>query len=137
MKMLAAAALTLLLSACASQDHAPLLFGQAHTLGISVGASPANQTPEMTLGFKDVNIAVIPTVGGNLPDGLIQGTTSKDYDAYSTFGQFEASGKATEVQLGKFFATGIAARRLADGFGCKVSNGRASGCDGKGPAPTQ
>jgi hypothetical protein len=87
----------------------------------------------MTLGFKDINIAVIPTVGGNLAGGLIQGSTSRDHDAYSTFGQFQASGKATEVQLGKFFATGIAARKLADGFGCDVSDGRAHGCDGKGP----
>ena len=55
-------AVALLLGACASQDHAPLFFGQAQTLGISVGASPASQTPEMTLGFKDVNVAVVPTL---------------------------------------------------------------------------
>ena len=127
MKAMALVAISFLVGACAS-PQAPLLFGQAHTLGISVGANSANQTPEMTLGFKDVNIAVIPTVNPGT-GALIQGHSSDGFDdSYSTFGQFEANGAATGVSLGKFFATGIAARRLADGFACEISDASEAGC---------
>jgi hypothetical protein len=91
------------------------------------------------LGFKDANFAVVPTVykseeGKN--DQLTGKTdgTNPDEDAFSTLGQFEASTQETTVALGKFFATGIAARRLADGFACEVSNGTEAGCTGPGPA---
>ncbi len=122
-----------LLVGCTSTENAPLIFGQAQTLGISVGASSTNLTPEITVGYKDINIAHIPTIV-RTDDGsgvLIQGTvgdTGQHKDAYSTFGQFEASAKADEVSLGKFFATGIAARRLADGFACALSKGTETNC---------
>jgi hypothetical protein len=115
---------------CASQEHAPLLFGQAHTLGVSIGASTAG-TPDLVVGFKDANIAHIPTVakfdnGGGV---LIQGDVGAGHrDAYATFGQFESSTTGSSVGLGKFFATGLAARRLADGFACKLSSGTDQTC---------
>jgi hypothetical protein len=129
-KVLLSGCMALLLAACASQhDHAPLIFGQAHSLGVSVGANPATQTPEINLGFKDLDIAVVPTVGGTGPDGLIQGRATDGFrDAYSTFGQFQTNATATGVSLGKFFATGIAARRLADGFACEISDASEAGC---------
>ena len=134
MRTLALTAVAVLVGACASPPQAPLLFGQAQTLGISVGANAANQTPEMTLGYKDVNIAVIPTVNPGT-GGLIQGRSSDGFDdSYSTFGQFEANGGATGVSLGKFFATGIAARRLADGFACEISDASDVGCPNQ-PVP--
>jgi hypothetical protein len=120
-----------LLSGCTSYEHAPLLFGQAHSVGVNVGTNPANQTPEISVGYKDVDIALIPTIGGSGPNGLIQGSTSADHDAYSTFGQFDVTAKGAEVGLGKFFATGIAARRLADGFACEISRGTDSDCTGR------
>lgn len=120
-----------LFSGCASSEHAPLLFGQAQTLGISVGAAAQGQAPELTVGYKDVNIAHIPTVvlAEDGSGALIQGETGgKDKDAYSTFGQFEASTNAAETSLGKFFATGIAARYLAEGFACEAARGTEAKC---------
>ena len=60
-KALGLGAIVLLLGGCTT-ENAPLLFGQAHSVGIAVGTNPANQTPEITVGYKDVDLAVIPTV---------------------------------------------------------------------------
>jgi hypothetical protein len=120
-------AIAILVAGCASQRNAPLLFGQTHSVGIAVGTNPASQTPEISVGYKDLDIAIIPTVSETTGQ-LIQGRSSDGFeDAYSTFGQFQTSVAASQVGLGKFFATGIAARRLADGFGCEISRGTA-GC---------
>ena len=52
------------------------------------------------------------------------GTAQPDKDAFSVLGQFElvTEGQQAKVGLGKFFATGLAARRLADGFASALSN---------------
>jgi hypothetical protein len=132
MRVLIPASVTLLLAACASQyDHAPLIFGQAHSLGVSIGTNPANQTPELNLGFKDMDIAIVPTVGGVGANGLIQGKVDGGIDAYSTFGQFSTTVEGTSVGLGKFFATGNAAVALGDGFGCKAAGYSGKECVGR------
>ncbi len=126
------------LAGCVSAENAPLIFGQSQTLGISVGTDAAGAGATATVGFKDYNIAIIPTIA-TWPDGqpmLIQARVEgfDNVDAYSTFGQFEASTEGTKISLGKFFATGIAARRLADGFACEVSDGTDKHCIGGRPA---
>ena len=44
--------------------------------------------------------------------------------ALSTFGTFsidtKAEGTVASARLGKFFATGVAAQKLADGFACSL-----------------
>jgi len=161
-----AAAATTLMAGCTS-DHAPLFFGQTQTAGIAIGVNPATSVPEITVGYKDANIANVPTAimqpdGSFLPlNGAAQvgenrtEDSGNERDAYSTFGQFDvnvgtgssvsqknegssgAVGSQTvpsgstpdaKIALGKFFATGLAARYLAQGFACDVSGGSHSTC---------
>jgi len=130
---LLATAATLL---CACRSSSVLVFGQSHMVGISVGTAPSQSTPELAVGYKDFDIAVVP-VAILSKDGSVTKDTLRvnsavasadrkdgyDTDALSVLGQFEVSTKAKdpEVGLGKFFATGLAAQKLADGFSCKLS----------------
>jgi hypothetical protein len=125
--------LLLPLVGCQSTGDLPLLFGQSDTIGISIGASPAEQSGELTLGYKSRNVAVIPLVTMQ-PDGAKTAVTATvtdeagnvSQDAMSVLGQFEADARAAPARasLGKFFATGLAARYLAQGFADELA-GRA------------
>ncbi len=119
-------AVTALCTACTTIQNPPLLFGQSHSVGIVIGGSAADNGAELTLGYKDRNIAIVPvTVKQQNGDSTqIKGTASAGFqDALSVLGQFEVNAKATQVEtsLGKFFATGLAAKRLADGFAAKLA----------------
>jgi len=106
---------------CSSSANTPLIFLQAHTLGISANAS-SQSTPELTLGFRDLDVAIVPVSDANgQPIRSVQKGQYKD--ALSVFGQFEAtteSGALPNAGLGKFFATGTAAAHLAQGFQHKL-----------------
>ncbi len=122
----------LALAACGNVDSAHLVFGQQHTVGLTIAGSGPTQEAELTLGFKDKNIAVVPVavknedgtytkLGGGIPEGENGGSAA---DAYSTLGQFElkaGSDSGPNVSLGKFFATGTAAQVLSQGFADKLS----------------
>lgn len=125
-------------------DAKPLFFAQGITFGLTGGTAPQNgNTPEFTVGYKQMNVAIVPTVMKNVEsedanvlkqakilaqDGLTLDTngnsSAKKQDALSTFGSFEGSGKTSEVELGVFFATGVAASHLAEGFKCKLAQGK-------------
>jgi hypothetical protein len=115
-------ALALAVSACAGEPM--LVFGQSQTVGLTIGASTTEQRGELSLGYKDYDVAVVPT------QTLSQ--AGDHADSLSVIGQFEvdggAEGAAPRVGLGKFFATGLAAKTLADGFRCQVSEGRHESC---------
>ncbi|WP_413206861.1 hypothetical protein [Rhodospirillum sp. A1_3_36] len=133
-------AVALTLSACSTVESSPLIFGQGLTVGISVGPSTVNSTtPEMTVGVKQTDVAVVPTVvpkdidlpnGGELGPRQItaHGAQTKDgdnllegeQDALSTFGSFSSDTAINGVKLGVFFATGVAAQNLSVGFSCAV-----------------
>jgi len=137
------AALLLALAAAAAGCSSPpgqtmLVFGQTQTVGISIGGSVPDQGASFTLGYQDRNFAIVPatvaqgngqatqvlsTVGADGEGGL--GST----DALSVLGQFEVRSdtRAANVGLGKFFATGLAAQKLADGFSEQIA--------GKGMVP--
>jgi len=108
-----------------------VLFGQSNTLGISVGASAADQGGDLVLGYKGQNFAIVPVSVGQ-PDGgsaHIGAAVGDGFsDAYSVLGQFEAKSRtgatAQSAGLGTFFATGLAAKRLSDGFAQKMGDGR-------------
>lgn len=112
---------------CGSVPNPPLIFGQTQTLGVTVAGSPASQGGEFTVGFRDWNFALVP-VTVTQGDGTVTSLTasanpdgnSQFEDAFSTLGQFEADAEGgpgtAKVRLGKFFATGLAAKVLADGF---------------------
>lgn len=112
--------LAAVLSAGCASDQIPLVFGQAQTVGMTMAGSAPEQGGEFTFGYRDKNIAVIPTESlSEAPGG--DGTHK---DALSVLGQFEVEGGARDggsIALGKFFATGLAAKTLADGFRCEIS----------------
>ncbi len=156
------------LSGCASNQPLPLLFGQTQTVGLTINGSVPEQGGELSLAYRDRNIAVIPiqspagaqfdardgcsdqdlaettgkaaTTVEQKPatDTKNQSTTNANQktatnanlranctrDTFSVFGQFELNGEAQPagVGLGKFFATGFAARKLADGFAERLKN---------------
>lgn len=136
---------------CQEQASQPLIFGQGISFGVVMGAAAqAGNTPELTVGMKMVDIAIVPTVIG-LPDAVLREavangakfdrlmasdrriTGNRDVqlsdgkpteygsqDALSTFGSFSSSTESGSVKLGVFFATGVAAQSLAEGFKCGV-----------------
>jgi hypothetical protein len=103
---------------CSIPENQPLVFVQAHTLGISATTTGSSATPELTLGFRDLDLALVPVVTNNT---LLQSNagSGNNPDAYSVLGQFSvntAAGTSPNVGLGTFFSTGGAARSLATGF---------------------
>jgi len=113
---------------CMNTDATFLVFGQQQTVGIAIGGSTTDQGAELSLGYRDRNIAVIPVainpMGSNTTHAVESVGTdecgNRFTDSHSVLGQFEVNTKAgtgaAEVGLGKFFATGLAARVLAEGF---------------------
>ncbi len=126
-KIIALISLTTLLYGCASpKANIPLVFGQSHTVGISIGGSAADQGVDFTLGYKDKDIAIVPVTIEQKDGGNTQIKAKAEVgheDALSVFGQFELNSdtKQANVGLGKFFATGLAAKVLADGFKEKLA----------------
>lgn len=144
-------ALTAVLAGCGNVDGANLLFGQQQSVGLNMSASTTDQGTSLHLGFKDQDIAIVPVAVPNpSPDAgnsmtVIHGeSSSKDHDtggrnldALSVFGQFDLdAGGGTagggNVALGKFFATGVAATSLADGYKAKLGNETARHAGGDG-----
>lgn len=141
------AVLTVLaLGGCAQPAHPPLIFGQSHTVGVAITTEATDGGGALTIGYRDRDIAIVPVAveqaDGNRTqlDATVEDsardTAGIDKDAFSVLGQFELTaetGPAAKAGLGKFFATGIAARRLADGFACAMNEGphckSASGAD--------
>ncbi len=48
--------------ACVPNPNATLLFAQSQTLGVSINASTTQQSAELTLGYRDLDIAIVPVV---------------------------------------------------------------------------
>jgi hypothetical protein len=119
----------LALAGCGNVDSAHLVFGQQNTVGLDINLTAPEQGGALSLGYKDRDIAIIPVVVKEGESYKLTGSTnakdgSDENDAYSTLGQFDMkSGQngALSAGLGKFFATGLAAQKLADGFKAKLS----------------
>ena len=120
---------------CGCQSSSMLVFGQSQTVGITIGGAASDAGAEMTVGYKDRNVAIVPVAlmpekNATAKDAMLVtstvGAEDGDKDALSVLGQFEVSAKAQDAQvgLGKFFATGLAAQKLADGFACKLADPR-------------
>lgn len=122
------------LAGCAtSEEGSPLVFARTQTYGMTLAGSVPDQGAQLTLGYGDRNLAVVPTTQSNGEQIRGTGQGSDFQDSLSVLGQFEASGNATNVSasLGTFFSTGNAARLLAQGFSCKL--GPTQGVCGKAP----
>jgi hypothetical protein len=110
-----------------NNPNLPLVFGQAQTVGISISATSDTRGGEFTLGYKDANFAIVPTAymtSEGRYEKLYGQSGEKFTDALSTLGQFQLNSQqqaaAAGVGLDKFFATGIAAMKLGEGFRCKL-----------------
>lgn len=126
-RLLPLTAALLCLTACATSNRQMLVFGQTHTVGISIGATASEQGADFVLGYRDQNVAIVPVSLEVEPGKFaqIQSNSGDGFeDSLSVLGQFEvkSSTGSANVGLGKFFATGSAAKALADGFACKVAN---------------
>lgn len=116
------------LCGCGPIKGLPLVFGQAQSVGITITGSAPEQSGELTLGYKDKDLAVIP-----LDELSMQPSANGTFqDALSVLGQFDVNAKAApaDTSLGKFFATGTAASKLAEGFKCKLGGTASSFPDG-------
>jgi len=124
-----------------------MIFAQYEALGFSLGAAASQQGGDLTLGWKDRNVAIVPVIlrdGRGYADQIRGKVTNDDpnnkwpdptdRDALSVLGQFQfdstQGSPAVEVGLGKFFSTGTAAQRLADGFKTRL-------CEEYKAVPTQ
>ena len=124
--------LAVVMSGCTNKPHNDvLLFGTNTKFALDISAPPENAgVPQLTVGYKRqefvwmplyVNAKVstyVPT-GANLTDGKYIGEEGdKDKDTYSVLASFGAdfgagTGEASGG-LAQMFATGIAARKLAE-----------------------
>jgi hypothetical protein len=126
-KIVTGAGLGATLAACSPTTNPPLFFAQTHTFGVGIHGSPTQQSADLTLGYRDLDIAIVPVsatdgAGQVVPLTSIAGG-GNSRNALSVLGQFNANAAATAptVSLGTFFATGLAADKLADGFGERLS----------------
>jgi hypothetical protein len=120
-QMMVACVFASALAGCNTSPDLPLVFYQATTVGISASATGGGATPELSLGYRDTDVAVVPVSSSSGSVRAINPDSAghKFQDALSVFGQFQVdanAGTSPKVGLGKFFATGQAAQHLADGF---------------------
>ncbi|WP_395645439.1 hypothetical protein [Terricaulis sp.] len=134
-KAACAALLLVCTGACANQGA--LVFGTSDTVGISASGSAGETGAQLTVGFREQNAALAPVfvmpegAEGSEYDprvvllGANDAQTSAGHegasDTFSVFGSFSlrAETKDPNANLGRFFATGLAARELARGFACR------------------
>jgi len=136
-RKLAPCTLWIALAGCSSSQNQPLLFLQATTVGISASTTGSTETPELALGYRDIDVALVPVtdeaghpIRAKYPDA----TGAKFSDALSVFGQFQVNanaGTTTSAGLGKFFATGLAAQQIAAGFQKWLGQTPAANASGK------
>jgi len=119
-------AILLGIGGCATNSGQPLVFVQAQTVGITANAGGPQATPELTVGFRDLDVAVVPTESstGTPVRSVLPGQGGRFSDALSVLGQFSVgatAGTGPNATLGKFFATGTAASKLAEGFKAQLA----------------
>ncbi len=123
------------LAGCSLGPNPPLIFGQIQSVGFTINGSTTQQGGELTVGYRDFDVAIIPAttaqsggavtqVQGTVTDGKATST-----DALSVLGQFQVNAQAASPQtsFGKFFATGLAAQKLADGFKAQLGGAKIKG----------
>lgn len=118
-----------LLTACAQYKN-QLVFGESSDFSIAFHPLPEGGL-SFNVGYKQTDIAVVPVAtvdrSGKVLQRRAEGLSSEqetEKDAVSVFGQFSASSSRSpsdnsqtrNVTFGRFFATGVAAQRLAEGY---------------------
>jgi hypothetical protein len=116
------------LAGCSTGQTPPLFFAQTHTFGVGIRGSAGEQGANLTLGYRDLDVALVPVAvtdasGRVMPlQGSAGNQTIGGTNALSVFGQFNADVAAVSpsANLGTFFTTGLAADKLADGYRAKM-----------------
>lgn len=131
-----------LMSGCASYKN-ELVFGESSDFSIGLHPAPAGGL-DFNLGYKQTDIAVVPVAVLDSSREIRQRRAKENEDddkakkdAISVFGQFSASStrspsdgeKPPRVTFGRFFATGMAAQNLAEGY----ANGWKAGVSAQDP----
>lgn len=142
------------LQSCAVVPMAPLVYGSKTIGGLDISTNTsANPGASISLGYKRDDLALVPVAvrsedarGQRLH--IIRGQDSRsgkgedaasgkdDRDALSVFGSFEGRGLGTAAQdsakaealAANYFSTGIAAQKLANGFGDAEKYRQARNC---------
>lgn len=141
-KTILAIAATGLLTACGNVDSSHLIFGQQHVVGLSIGGSVPEQGGALTLGLRDLDIAIIPVAIKNEDgtyemikaetynptvkttrykeqeaDSLVEEKDGKITDSFSTIGNFELKGAANTGGTGTANTGGGAASTVGPSVG--------------------
>lgn len=134
LRHLPAVVAALSMQACFTVPMAPLVYGSKTTggLDISTGGS-ANPTVSVSIGYKRDDVALVPVaVREDSAEGdeklTLVGSRSDAraiQDSMSVFGIFEgrgmgntaAQGTGANANAANYFSTGLAAQKLAQGFG--------------------
>lgn len=137
-----------LFAGCASAPGTTMLvFGQTTTIGIAVGGTVTDQGASFSLGYQDRNFAIVPATVQQADGGATQvrsiasaGSRQSSEDALSVLGQFDVQSRTdgsgrVDIGLGKFFATGLAAKVLADGFKERIARSAAAPAAAASAAP--
>lgn len=110
----------------------PLVFAQTNSMGIDIQTAISTEGPQFTIGYTGRNMALIP-ITMESEDGVLKRLGSQLFDttlnnpvatdALSVFGQFEANTETAAFNYGlnRFFTTGVAARRLTEGFRARIA----------------
>jgi hypothetical protein len=130
-----------ILSGCNTTGDVALVFVQTTTVGISASATGGQATPELTVGYRDADVALVPvTKGDSQIRSVTPGSGGQYQDALSVLGQFQVGANATSspnAALGKFFATGTAASKLAEGYRCQLSGNNSNSDPSKCAPPAK
>jgi hypothetical protein len=121
----------------------PLVFMRSDVLGLDMGGTGTQDGIAFTLGFSNRNLALIPTNARGPKGKLVsiagdnQHGGAKQLDTLSVMGQFRVSTntKAFNLDLGRYFATGVAARNLGIGVGSRVAKEGAAPASAAQEAP--
>jgi hypothetical protein len=127
-----------IISGCAIKHSDVMLFGTNTKYGLSIAMDQPENTPHINVGYKRQEFVWMPLVA-NGADSVIQNKvatanaqdlkyigkepTGKDdtYSVLASFGaDFKASGAAGGGGIAQYFATGMAARKLAEVGGASL-----------------
>ena len=131
-RLLLAACFGSLLAGCTSTSN--LVFVDQNKFALSIGGSVPDQKADLTVGYSSYSAALVPVIKDTnsimaTSAGRPAGATN--YDALSVFARFGAKGGAatnqTRFELGRVFATGVAAQLTAAGYAQALTNATATG----------
>lgn len=114
------------LTGCGAGQESPMVFMQRDNVGLLVSGSAVDAGATINVAYEGKNIAIIPVSYEESP-GKRRRVTAESHtgfrDTLAVFGRFTKEGKTgTQISsgLGKFFATGLSALNISDGFGASL-----------------